>query len=86
MGTIHGMLAAEVHPNQNMEMGRRRPPTIATGRRFSGMKSVTRSIPGRSLGAEMRTLWAICEHRLEHANGVDDEYGKGDYHADDEAL
>lgn len=39
MGTIHGILAADVHPNQNIDIGRRIPPTIATGRRFSGMKS-----------------------------------------------
>ena len=41
IGTIHGMLAADVHPNQNMEMGSSMPPSIATGRRFSGTKSVT---------------------------------------------
>lgn len=39
IGTIHGTLAAEVHPNQNMEIGSRIPPNIATGRRLSGMKS-----------------------------------------------
>ena len=40
IGNIHGMLAAEVHPNQNMEIGRRMPPIIAIGRRLSGIKSV----------------------------------------------
>ena len=42
-GTIQWMLADDVQPNQNMEMGRRIPPTIAIGRRFSGMKSAERA-------------------------------------------
>ena len=39
MGTIQGMLAEDVQPNMKSEMGKRMPPTIATGRRSSGTKS-----------------------------------------------
>ena len=41
MGTIKLILGKLVQPNQNREMGSRIAPTIATGNRFSGIKSVT---------------------------------------------
>lgn len=40
MGTIQWTLGALVQPNQKSEIGRKIPPTIATGSLFSGMKSV----------------------------------------------
>lgn len=40
IGTIQGILGPAVQPNQNNEMGKNMAPTIATGKRSSGMKSV----------------------------------------------
>ena len=39
MGTIQCTLAVPVQPNQNIEIGSRIEPTIATGRRISGTKA-----------------------------------------------
>lgn len=44
MGTIQCTLLLLVQPNQNIEIGRKTAPTMAMGRRASGMKSTTRKL------------------------------------------